>query len=153
MSSRGLNQYKCAILPVKEIPLGFPILVRQHLYIESGPWCPLPGLLSWYPISSLIQAMHVFAHVKKTFALLKEASFAVDILNECSIVWKRCRGVPISRMIFEPAKRPHFVRTGRKRKDVIRTRPVLAHNGMYTTNLFGRKWKIPALCDEMSTIL
>ena len=39
--------------------MGFPILVTQHLYSESGPWCPLPGLLSWYPISSLIQAMHV----------------------------------------------------------------------------------------------
>ena len=30
--------------------MGFPILERWHLYIESGPWWLLPGLISVYPI-------------------------------------------------------------------------------------------------------
>ena len=47
-NSRGLNQYKDVILPVYDrliSTMGFSILVRWHLYIESGPRCPMADLV------------------------------------------------------------------------------------------------------------
>ena len=47
-------QYRKSIVEIRRSydrlisTMGFPILVRWHLYIESGPWCQCDTIISWW---------------------------------------------------------------------------------------------------------